>query len=172
MADLIVALSYFDRKIGPTVYIEYPERWRGGEDDAQPDLRSDDERGLVLALVEHEGLCHVAELLLRDQERLGAWSQGNAMCSIIFKEKLNSEKEHEVLSWVSDFVMKMHGRPDLFKAFYPSPKVVPGLETHVPTESDSELNQSYVVVLKCSRSSTIPRERRSARRARKKSSRT
>ncbi len=149
MADLIVALSYFDRKIGPTVYIEYPERV--GEEEKMTLNQIFDQTTSEGWFWHSLNTKDYATSLNYYFEIKSDWARGlkeMLMCSIIFKEKLNSEKEHEVLSWVSDFVMKMHGRPDLFKAFYPSPKVVPGLETHVTTESDSELNQSYVVVLK------------------------
>jgi len=79
------------------------------------------------------------------------WARGlkeMLMVSILFKDKLNADKEFEVLSWVTDFVTKMHERADLFKAFYPSPKIAPGSEAILPSESDAELNQSYAIVIK------------------------
>ncbi|MEX2757537.1 MAG: hypothetical protein Q6365_019320, partial [Candidatus Sigynarchaeota archaeon] len=79
------------------------------------------------------------------------WARGlkeMLMCSIIFKEKPSSDKELEILSWITDFVTKMHGRADLFKAFYHSPKIAPGSESIIPSESDAELNQSYAIVMK------------------------
>ncbi len=149
MVDLIVALSYFDRKIGPTVYMEYPERV--GEEEKMTLNQIFDQTTSEGWFWHSLNTKDYATSLNYYFEIKSDWARGlkeMLMCSIIFREKLSSDKEHEVLSWVSDFVQKMHARPDLFKAFYPSPRVMPGAEMPAPSESDSELNQSYVVVMK------------------------
>ncbi|NMC06254.1 MAG: hypothetical protein GYA24_13645 [Candidatus Lokiarchaeota archaeon] len=150
MPDLIVALSYFDRKIGPTVYMEYPERV--GEEEKMTLNQIFDQTTSEGWFWHSLNTKDYATSLNYYFEIKSDWARGlkeMLMCSILFKEKLNSEKEHEVLSWLTDFVMKMHGRPDLFKAFYPASKQTPGgVEAPTTSESDTELNQSYVVVLK------------------------
>ncbi len=149
MVDLIVALSYFDRKIGPTVYMEYPEK--AGEEEKMTLNQIFDQTTSEGWFWHSLNTKDFSTSLNYYFEIKSDWARGlkeMLMCSIIFKEKQSSEKEHDVLSWLTDFVTKMHGRADLFKAFYPSPRRAPGAETSPPSESDSELNQSYVVVMK------------------------
>jgi hypothetical protein len=149
MVDLIVALSYFDRKIGPTVYMEYPERV--GEEEKMTLNQIFDQTTSEGWFWHSLNTKDYATSLNYYFEIKSDWARGlkeMLMCSIIFREKLSSDKEHEVLSWLTDFVTKMHGRPDLFKAFYPAPKIIPGVEATTPSESDVEPNQSYVVVMK------------------------
>ena len=149
MAELIVALSYFDRKIGPTVYMEYPEKM--GEEEKMTLNQIFDQTTSEGWFWHSLNTKDYATSLNYYFEIKSDWARGlkeMLMCSIIFKQKLESEKEHDVLSWITDFVQKMHGRQDLFKAFYPAPKIIPGADTSVTIESESELNQSYVVVMK------------------------
>jgi hypothetical protein len=149
MADLIVALSYFDRKIGPTVYMEYPERV--GEEEKMTLNQIFDQTTSEGWFWHSLNTKDYATSLNYYFEIKSDWARGlkeMLMCSIIFKEKMGPDKEHDVLSWLTDLIQKMHARHDLFKAFYPAPKTIPGPETPVTSESDSELNQSYVVVMK------------------------
>ncbi|MBN2150619.1 MAG: hypothetical protein JW839_04135 [Candidatus Lokiarchaeota archaeon] len=149
MTDLVVALSYFDRKIGPTVYMEYPEKL--GEEEKMTLNQIFDQTTSEGWFWHSLNTKDFSTSLNYYFEIKSDWARGlkeMLMCSIIFKQKLNSEKEHDVLSWLSDFVMKMHARQDLFKAFYPTPRVAPGSDPGAAGESDTETNQSYVLVMK------------------------
>jgi hypothetical protein len=149
MTDLICVLSYFDRKIGPTVYIEYPDKV--GEEEKITLNQIFDQTTSEGWFWHSLNTKEFATSLNYYFEIKSDWARGlkeMLMCSLLFKEKLSSEKEIEVLSWITDFVMKMHGRPDLYKAFYPTAKLASMSESAPSNESESEPNQSYVIVLK------------------------
>nr|MDO8111449.1 hypothetical protein [Candidatus Sigynarchaeota archaeon] len=149
MPELVVALSYFDRKVGPTVFIEYPEKI--GEEEKMTLNQIFDQTTSEGWFWHSLNTKDFATSINYYFEIKSDWARGlkeMLMCSLIFKEKLNSEKEHEVLSWLTDFVTKMHGRPDLYKAFYSTSKTTLASSTEPSTESESETNQSYVIVLK------------------------
>ena len=149
MQDLVVTLSYFDRKVGPTVFLEYPEHI--GEEEKMTLNQIFDQTTNEGFFSHSLNTREFATSLNYYFEIKSDWARGlkeMLMCSLLFKEKVTSEKEHEVLSWITDFVMKMHGRPDIFKAFYSTTTKPSGATTEPITESGAESNQNYVLVLK------------------------
>ncbi|HME52005.1 MAG TPA: hypothetical protein VKM55_07295 [Candidatus Lokiarchaeia archaeon] len=148
MPDLVVTLSYFDRKVGPTVFMEYPEKI--GEEEKMTLNQIFDQTTNEGFFSHSLNTKEFVTSLNYYFEIKSDWARGlkeMLMCSLLFTEKLTSEKEHEVLSWISDFVMKMHSRTDVFKAFYSS-TTKPAAVTEPVTESGAETNQTYVLVMK------------------------
>ncbi len=133
----MIALSYFDNKIGPQVFLETEKL---GEDVK-----------LVLSQVfdqtPNEGffwhsLANPWTTSLNYYfEVRSEWARGKKemlMISLVFKDKLTSEKEHEVLSWVIDFIQKMKTNENVFKAFYK-----PSMEKTFDLEERHEIEKNY-----------------------------
>ncbi|MBD3186095.1 hypothetical protein GF325_04625 [Candidatus Bathyarchaeota archaeon] len=129
MPELVVILSFFDMKVGPVCYIEVPENKLGA--DIEMVLSQIFDQTATEGFFWHSITGKYKTSLNYYFEIPSEWARGYKemlMLSIVFKEKLSSKKEHDVLSWVIDYVQKLRGKPDAYKAFYFSEKQVDDTE--------------------------------------------
>lgn len=143
MSDLVVVLSYFDRKVGPVCFIEIPDEKIGG--DIRVTLNQIFDQTSTESFFSHSIQGTYNSSLNYYFEIKSDWARGSKemlMVSVVFKSKLNSEKEHEVLSWIIDFAQKLKSLPNGYKAFYYSSK------SAYTSKEVSDINQKYITVQK------------------------
>ncbi|MHA1793448.1 MAG: hypothetical protein ACTSVI_12430 [Promethearchaeota archaeon] len=143
MADVVVVLSYFDSKVGPTCFIEIPVNKIGT--DIEIVLNQIFDQTTTEGFFWHS-ISGIYQTSLNYYFEINSdWARGNKemlMISIVFKEKIETEKEHDVLSWVIDFVQKMRTKDGVFKAFYYSP------QNQIYNDEHQDLYESYMIVEK------------------------
>ncbi|MFX0100928.1 MAG: hypothetical protein ACFFCS_15235 [Candidatus Hodarchaeota archaeon] len=143
MSDLVVVLSYFDRKVGPICYMEIPEKEIGG--DIRVTLNQIFDQTSTESFFSHSIQGAFASSLNYYFEIKSDWARGSKemlMVSVVFKNKISSAKETEVLSWVIDFAQKIKSLPSGYKAFYYTSK---GAYT---SKEVTDINQKYMTIQK------------------------
>ncbi|MHA1683850.1 MAG: hypothetical protein ACTSUE_23120 [Promethearchaeota archaeon] len=143
MSEIVVVLSYFDRKVGPTAFIEVPENKIGG--DVEMVL------GQIFDQTTSEGFFWHSisgkfktslNYYFEIPSEIARGFKEMLMISIVFTENLSPEKEHEVLSWVIDFAQKLRSKEAAYKAFYYSEK------RQSEMGNDQEVVDMYLLVQK------------------------
>ena len=149
MEDLIVALSFFDKKVGPTVFIEISEEGESLPEDIKITLNQVFDQTINEGFFFHSlSGGEWSNSLNYYFEIKSDWARGlkeMLMCSLVLRNKLSSKKEHEVLSWVIDFVQKMRTKPNIYKAFYYSPN---SKHLQPSKKSEEEMQENYEIVEK------------------------
>src|SRR5271157_1668732 len=113
VSDLVVALSYFDRKVGPTVFIEIPEKL---SEEVKMVLNQVFDQTTSEGFFWHSLGGGFVTSLNYYFEIKSDWARGAKemlMCSLIFKDKLEGATvETEVIAWVVEFIQKMRSQTD------------------------------------------------------------
>ncbi|MHA1699407.1 MAG: hypothetical protein ACTSWN_11245, partial [Promethearchaeota archaeon] len=141
MDDIVVVLSYFDRKIGPTCFIEVPS------ENLNPELKmtlnqifdQTTNEGFFWHSLQGKYITSLNYYFEIDSD----WARGSKemlMISILFSRKLESETEHQVLSWIIDFKQKLRVTRNIFKAFYYNIK-----KDYLAKKTD-EIDENYKIV--------------------------
>jgi len=114
---LIVALSYFHRKIGPLVFYSYPENMLGEQLSARI-------ANIMDQTVSEGFFTHSFEKNNSNNyyfEIHSDWARGNKemlMVSIIFDQQINSEIEQSVNVLCTEFLEKLLSNEEIYTAFY------------------------------------------------------
>ncbi|MBD3353165.1 MAG: hypothetical protein GF364_16915 [Candidatus Lokiarchaeota archaeon] len=114
---IVIALSWFHRKVGPIVFYYYPE----GELEEEEKIRIADQ---IDQAFEEGFFSHSFDELISMNyyfEIFSKWARGQKemlMISAIFDTNVSSDVEHEVLGESIDFANRIKNHKDIYKAFY------------------------------------------------------
>jgi len=115
--NIIIALSWFHRKIGPMIFYSYPE----GTLKEDEKIRIADQ---IDQAFEEGFFSHSFDTIISLNyyfEIYSKWARGQKemlMVSIIFDENVTTQIEHEVLGQCIEFSKKLKMNNEIYKAFY------------------------------------------------------